>query len=235
MLTVSNDHIKKLKKPLKKVRNRYSLAVKGANDGLWDWDLKANTIFFSMCWKKMLGYDSNFKESPQEWFNLVHPHDLDSLLRMINLHFAQKIKLFNCEYRIRNRMGNYIWVANRGCALWNAKGEAIRFVGLQTDITERKKNEERLIYSAFHDDLTELPNRALFMDRLNQVLLSRSSFAVLYMDIDDFKEVNDTLGHEAGNKLLMIIAKRLENCRRGGDTVARLGGDEFTILLANVR
>lgn len=235
MVTVINHHIKKSKKHLKRAENRYSLAVKGTNDGLWDWNLETNTIFFSTRWKRMLHYDSTFQKSPQEWLNLVHPHDVDSFLRMIKSHFAREIDFFNCEHRIRNKMGDYIWVANRGRALSNAKGEVIRFVGLQTDITQRKKAEERLIYNAFHDDLTELPNRSLFMDRLNQVLLSRSSFAVLYMDIDHFKEVNDTLGHEAGNKLLMIIAKRLENCRRGGDTVARLGGDEFTLLLANVR
>ncbi|MBP7729676.1 MAG: PAS domain-containing protein, partial [Alphaproteobacteria bacterium] len=102
---------------MKRAENRYSLAVKGTNDGLWDWNLETNTIFFSTRWKRMLHYDSTFQKSPQEWLNLVHPHDVDSFLRMIKSHFAREIDFFNCEHRIRNKMGDYIWVANRGRAL----------------------------------------------------------------------------------------------------------------------
>ncbi len=235
MQTVQKKTVKKSTNSLKSKTLRYALALQGTQDGIWDWNLENNKIFYSDRWKNMLGLKKGqkFGNSPQKWFKRVHPHDLPQLLHLIDVHLEGKTDYFKAEYRIRSENGDYLWVLSRGRMTRNKHKKAIRFVGVQTNITDKKKIEERLVYDAFHDVLTGLPNRALFMDRLNQALLSRAPFALLYMDLDRFKEVNDTRGHTAGDELLVIMAKRLEKCKRKGDTVARLGGDEFTILLPN--
>ena len=130
--------------------------------------------------------------------------------------------------------GYFRWVRSRGLILRNEAGQAQRFICTFEDITEQKLKEQRLVFDSLHDALTGVPNRSLFMDRLNQILLSRNSFAVLYIDIDDFKSVNDMLGHQAGDELLRVVSRRLAHACRAGDTIARLGGDEFIALLVNI-
>ena len=146
---------------------------------------------------------------------------------------------FEDEHRIRRKDGSFMWVLSRGLAVRDNNGWAIRMAGSMTDVSQRKVAEERLLHAAFHDGLTGLPNRALFMDRLSHVVarsrrLPASQFAVLFLDLDRFKVVNDSLGHSVGDQLLVAIARRLERCLRPADTVARLGGDEFTILLEDI-
>lgn len=215
---------------------RNALAVSATNDGLWDWDLETNKIFYSEQWKQMLGYHDpeTISDSPQEWFKRLHPDDLDKFKFSLEKYFNEHRKDYKAEYRLMNSHGDYLWMLCRGRAIWNKDGKATRFIGLQTDISLTKKREQQLYYDAFHDALTGLSNRASFMDRLNQALHGRSNFAVLYMDLDHFKQINDSLGHITGDKILVTVARRLEKCSRGGDTVARLGGDEFAILLMNV-
>lgn len=215
---------------------RYALAVDATNDDLWDWDLRTNKVFYSPRWKQTLGYKdlNTIGNSPEEWFGRLHPDDIENFHFLVGSYLQGKKSRFKTEYRIRHRSGHYLWVLCRGQAVWDKNGIPIRFAGFQTDITERKNKELQLFHDAFHDPLTGLANRALFIDRLNQALLSRTTFAVLYMDMDHFKQVNDTLGHKAGDELLVITARRLETCSRVGDTIARLGGDEFTILLLNI-
>jgi diguanylate cyclase (GGDEF)-like protein len=146
---------------------------------------------------------------------------------------------FESEYRIRHKDGTYRWMLNRGLAVWSKDGKAYRIVGSQTDITARKMVEEQLLHDALHDSLTGLPNRALFMDRLDHVIRSSQRYtgylyAVLFLDMDRFKVVNDSLGHTIGDKLLIAVGQKLSNSLRPGDTVARLGGDEFAVLLENI-
>lgn len=221
---------------LNAMKDRYALAVEAAQDGLWDWDLTCDRVFYSPQWKATLGCgeEDRFSDSPQEWFKRVHPDDLELLKLKIEAHLRGKLSSFESEYRMLSKDGEYVWVLARGKAIRDQQGKAVRFLGLQMDITERKKREQQYIYDAFHDVLTDLPNRALFMDRLNQALLSRLPFAVLYMDIDNFKEVNDSLGHQAGDELLTLLARRIAGCSRAGDTASRFGGDEFILLLTNI-
>lgn len=228
---------KEAEKALIASQERYQLATQGANDGLWDWDLKTNEIYFSARWKAMLGYeDGEIKNSPDEWFNLVHPDDLKDLTANLDAHLGGRGGHFQSEHRVRHRDGSYRWMLSRGQAIWSADGSPYRMAGSQTDITDRKSSEEQFRYDAFHDALTGLPNRALFMDRLGQAI-ERSRrrphylFALLFLDFDRFKVINDSLGHTIGDQLLVSGARRLETCLRAMDTIARLGGDEFVILL----
>ncbi len=225
---------------LRESEERYALAARGANDGLWDWDLRTNQIYYSPRWKSMLGYDEHdLGTDPAEWFERVHPDDREQLEIHLEAHFRRLITNFQHEYRIRASDHSYRWMLCRGLAVWDENGVATRIVGSQTDITDRKRAEERLLHDALHDGLTGLPNRMLFLDRLKHAITrSRrnqgNSFAVVFLDLDRFKVINDSLGHSAGDALLEAIARRLEQSLRPGDTAARLGGDEFAILLEDI-
>ncbi|HEY9859025.1 MAG TPA: EAL domain-containing protein [Candidatus Obscuribacterales bacterium] len=231
---------KQAEEALRESQERYALAVEGANDGLWDWNLKTNEIYFSPRWKSMLGYhEREIGSDPEEWFNRVHPEDVERLKAQIGLHLEGFSPHFESEHRMQHQDGSYRWMLSRGLAVRDGDHKVARMAGSQTDVTERKQVEEQLLHDAFHDVLTGLPNRALFIDRLG-LAIERSKrpgsnlFAVLFLDLDRFKVINDSLGHMIGDQLLIAIARRLEACLRGGDTVARLGGDEFTILLEDI-
>jgi len=222
---------------LRESEERYALSARGANDGLWVWDLGAGTVYYSDRWKEMLGFSQDeIGDSPEEWFSRVHPDDVAMLRADIDAHRHGATPSIDHEHRMRGKNGEYRWMLARGVAVRDAAGNATRIAGSQTDITERKLAIDRLTHDAFHDALTGLPNRALFMDRLGRST-ERSrrhaghQFAVLFLDLDRFKVVNDSLGHTFGDQLLINVAERLRNALRGADTVARLGGDEFTILL----
>jgi diguanylate cyclase (GGDEF)-like protein len=146
---------------------------------------------------------------------------------------------FGAEYRLIARDGSVVWVLEDALLVKDATGGPLYWQGILYDITERKEAEERLEHRAFHDPLTELPNRQLFLDRLGHALArtqrrAGSTVAVLFMDLDDFKVINDSLGHEAGDRVLVAVGERLEGCLRPEDTLARFGGDEFVVLVEDV-
>jgi diguanylate cyclase (GGDEF)-like protein/PAS domain S-box-containing protein len=231
---------KKAEETLKESEERYFLAARGANDGLWDWNIKKGEIYYSPRWKAMLGYlDHEIAATPDEWINRIHPDDRDSVVYALTNHINNKTPHFQSEHRILHRDGTYRWMLVRGMAVRNADAIAYRMAGSQTDITARKNAEEQLVHDAFHDLLTGLPNRALFLDRLDRTIEyhqrnSEFSFAVLFLDLDRFKIINDSLGHAVGDQLLIEISKVLKTCMRSSDTVARFGGDEFVVLLNDI-
>ncbi|RPH37419.1 MAG: diguanylate cyclase, partial [Planctomycetota bacterium] len=228
-------------KALESSEQRYALAVEGAHDGLWDWDLRTGEIYFAPRWKSMLGHvDGEIGKTPEEWMKRVHPEDLERLKTDLAAHVLGKSAHFENEHRMLHKDGGYRWMLSRGMGVRVRTGKAVRLAGSQTDITDRKRFEQQLAQQAFYDTLTGLPNRALFMDRLSLAVTrarrrKTAMFSILFLDVDRFKDVNDSLGHQKGDLLLTAIARRLETCVRPGDTVARLGGDEFTILLDDMR
>jgi diguanylate cyclase (GGDEF)-like protein/PAS domain S-box-containing protein len=216
---------------------RSMLMARGANDGLWDWDIRGGRIYFSQRWKAMLGYTTPERDAQVNvGFGLVHPEDLGRLRQAVVAHLRRKTPHLEAEIRVRRKDSSYCWMLMRGMALWDSSGLAYRMAGSQTDITARKTAEERLARSALYDTLTGLPNRMLLMDRLNQAIErakrhAEYQFGVLFLDFDRFKVVNDSLGHVIGDQLLIGVAQRLADCLRTEDTVARLGGDEFVVLI----
>jgi diguanylate cyclase (GGDEF)-like protein/PAS domain S-box-containing protein len=226
---------------LRESEERYALAAHGANDGLWDWKLDTNEIYFSPRWTRMLGFsDNEFLFNPEDWFSRIHPADRARVRAQLDAHCKGSTKEFSSEYRILHKNGHYVWMLSRGIAVRDPNGLAVRIAGSQTDITEGK----------VADTLTELPNRIYFIDKLESAIALKANpeaapFAVLFLDLDRFKVVNDSLGHAAGDQLLIVVAQRLRTSVRGqgvtgrldgaASTVARLGGDEFAILVEGIR
>ena len=230
----------KSEEALRESDERYALAAQGSNDGLWDWDLRNNVIYFSSRWKSMLGYsDDAIGNQPEEWMGRIHPDDRHEIEVKIAAHINCRDSHFEHEFRIMHLDWKYRWMLTRGLAVRNESGEISRMAGSMTDITERKTAAELLAYNAFHDSLTDLPNRSLFVERLQHLIASSARrdgllYAVLFLDLDRFKIVNDTHGHIVGDKLLINVGLKLVECIRPGDTVARLGGDEYSILLEGI-
>ena len=221
---------------------RYSLAVRAANDGIWDWDLASGRIYFSPRWHAILGRAGGADSPtriPAAWFDLVHSGDVLRLRGAIEAHVDGRTPHLQSEHRMRHADGTWRWVMTRGLAIRGVDGRPTRMAGSLSDITDRRIAQLRLQHDALHDTLTGLPNRTLFMDRVNQILQRairdpQTGCAVLFLDIDRFKLVNDSLSHAVGDNLLIALAGRVAAALRPGDTVARLGGDEFTVLLEDV-
>ncbi|MBD1849192.1 EAL domain-containing protein [Leptolyngbya sp. FACHB-711] len=226
---------------LSESEERHTLAIQGANDGIWDWNLQTKQVYFSPRWKALLGYEeSGISDRLEEWFDRVHPEDLYWLKRQIKAHVNGVTSHFEYEYRMQHQDGRYRWMLSRGLALRDAAGQATRMAGFQTDTTTWKQAEEKLVHDAFYDTLTGLPNRMLLTERMRHAiqLAQRNPdlmFAVLFIDLDRFKVINDSLGHMLGDQLLIAIANRFLQCLRPIDMVARLGGDEFVVLLEEVK
>jgi diguanylate cyclase (GGDEF)-like protein/PAS domain S-box-containing protein len=219
---------------------RYALAVRAANDGIWDWNLKTDRIYLSPRWHAILGQPEEARdELPSAWFDLVAPDDLPHLRNAIEAHLEGRTQHLECEHRMRHADGGWRWVMIRGVATRDVDGRPTRMAGSLSDMTDRRITQLRLEHEALHDTLTGLPNRTLFLDRANQILRRNTrepgaGCAVLFLDLDGFKLVNDSLSHAVGDQLLVALADRVVAAVRPGDTVARLGGDEFIVLLDRI-
>jgi diguanylate cyclase (GGDEF)-like protein/PAS domain S-box-containing protein len=217
---------------------RYALAARGANDGLWDWNLSTDEVYWSPRWKAMLGYEeSDIGVSPNEWFDRVHPEDLTLVSQALAAHLDDQSSHFEVEHRVLDRRGAYRWVLCRAAGVWSRDGIATRIAGSFSDITDTK----------LADPLTGLPNRLLFLDLLERAIKradrNNSAFALLALGLDRFTMVNDSLGPAAADRLLVAVAERLQSSLRPTDavtreastfTLARLGGDEFTVLVDDI-
>ncbi|WGF88676.1 bifunctional diguanylate cyclase/phosphodiesterase [Marinivivus vitaminiproducens] len=215
--------------------------VNVTSDGIWDWNVAKGTIRSSVNWATMLGFAPNeTTHDLRGWKDRIHPDDVQAAWDAMMAHVNGRTAHYEHEHRLLAADGAWRWFEVKGSAVSrDATGRAQRVVGAHADITERKQVEERLLALAMHDPLTDLPNRTYFRERLQQAAAgarrSGATLAVLLLDLDQFKDVNDTLGHPAGDLLLIEVARRLARTVRANDTVARLGGDEFAILLEDVR
>jgi diguanylate cyclase (GGDEF)-like protein/PAS domain S-box-containing protein len=224
---------------LRESEERYALAAQGSNDGLWDWDLRDDRVYYSERWGEMLGLaPGQLGDRPDEWFERVHPDDGARLRRDIEEHLTGETRLFRSEFRMQHPDGTWRWMLARGVAVRRLDARPHRMAGSLSDVHERRSAEQQLLHDALHDGLTGLPNRMLFLERVGRALLrSRRAgrgCAVLFIDLDRFKLVNDTLGHAVGDALLVEVGARLRAALSPQDTIARPGGDEFLVLLEDI-
>lgn len=217
---------------------RYQLAIEASNDILWDIDFLHQTTLISSRWEALYGPPAT---TPQSWLDmlqhLVHPDDWHDFKQHFHDLMHGFSHVFQSDFRLRLKDGNYRWRRARGQALCDEQGKVIRLCGSLTDIHEQKENEQKIQYMAFHDSLTGLPNRWLFLERLDQALQADCGpwqGALLFMNINRFKTLNDLYGHQEGDALLRQIAKRMDSLHKEDATFARLGGDEFVLLLPHV-
>jgi diguanylate cyclase (GGDEF)-like protein/PAS domain S-box-containing protein len=222
---------------LKNSEELWKFALEGAGDGVWDWDISNDKAIFSDRYKEMLGFnDDEINGSVKEWNNRVHPDDVISLEKAVNDYLSGKAEKYIHEHRVICKNRSIKWVMSRGMIVKRDKnGAPLRMVGTHTDITARKLLETRLENLAHFDALANVPNRTLFNDRLKLALSyakrEKKMLAVMFIDLDLFKEINDLYGHETGDIVLKKVSRQLVACVRESDTVARMGGDEFVVLL----
>ncbi|VXA98771.1 putative signaling protein [Pseudomonas sp. 8AS] len=227
------------RKALEDSEARFARALRGANDGIWDWHLEHDRLYVSERWAGMLGLSrDSLGEGSASWFSRVHPDDLPGLRQAIDAHLRGSSALLHHEYRMRRRAGDYLWVLARGVAETDASGQR-RIAGSQSDVSARKAVEQQLRHAARHDPLTGLANRLRLDELLAQALqqlgkVGARQAALLFIDLDRFKLINDSLGHSCGDQVLVEVGRRLGQCLRPGDHLCRFGGDEFVVLLTDM-
>ena len=223
----------------KRNHDRLTLAVEGAHDVVWEWDLRTKELYLSPRWKALVGSDAAGVCSPDEWLQRVHGDDVAALMATFKAADRDHRVPFACEHRVRHEDGSYRWFLCRG-VVGGPGRTGSRLAGSLTDISERVAAAEHVRSAGFLDALTGLRNRtdleAAVARRIHHFRErpSDGKFAVLYLDLDRFKIVNDSLGHRVGDELLIAVARRLESCLREDDVLARLGGDEFAILMTSI-
>ncbi len=219
-------------------QERTKQILTGTNAGTWYWNIETEELIINERWAEIIGYTLE-ELSPVKistWSASLHPDDLKNAEHMLEKHFNHELDYYDVEFRQKHKNGDWIWINARGkVAVWDIAGKPKRMTGTHLDITGKKNAEEQLLHHAHFDTLTGLPNRFLALNRLSQLILdarrSNRKVAIFFLDLDDFKKINDTLGHDVGDEVLTEAAKRLQDSIRDSDTVGRLGGDEFIVLV----
>ena len=241
-LRVQYDELSSTQNFLTSAEERYRLVLESTNDAIWDVDVKTYTVFFSDKWYELLGYkEEDFNGYLITWRKYAHPDDLPKIVKILRDNISGKTSFLKCEFRIKTAQGDYKWIRTRGKTLFNSQGEAYRIIGSHMDITELKDYEAELEYIAYHDSLTGLDNRLYMYEtigtRLKKIEENTSRKivdAMLFMDIDNLKFINDTLGHSFGDKFILEIAMRLLSLTNNNCELFRLNGDEFIFYIKNV-
>jgi diguanylate cyclase (GGDEF)-like protein/PAS domain S-box-containing protein len=241
IVSIARDITERLaaEEALRKSNERFNLAVLATNDIIWDWDLLKDELWRNENFTAVFGYrPDGIGAGIDSSYGCIAPEDRERVASGIRAVIDSAGESWSDEYRFRRRDGSYAHVLDRGHVIRDPSGRAVRMIGAMADITARKRAEERIQYLGTHDGLTSLPNRVMFSQLLNLAIpharRHNRSFAVMFIDLDRFKIINDTLGHEAGDKLLQETAARFAGCLRASDVVARLGGDEFVVLVQEV-
>ncbi|MEA2997352.1 MAG: hypothetical protein QOG74_2901 [Alphaproteobacteria bacterium] len=216
---------------------RRALALTGAGDMIWDWDVSADKVFTSPETEQALGLKRGTLEGPAaHWLEVLHPLDRDRFRAALDGVLEQLRGRLVQDFRLRTPDGHYLWFTLKARPVVGSDGEVVRLVGTLTDVTDFKTAEERLLHDAVHDNLTGLPNRQLYLDRLEAVLAFAKADptvkpTVLVIDLDRFKQVNDSVGMAVGDSILLTLARRLGRLLKPQDTLARLAGDQFSLIL----
>jgi GGDEF domain-containing protein/PAS domain-containing protein len=217
------------------------VVMKIANDGIWDWHLETNFVLYDERYYTMAGYPKNaFPYTFEEWEKRVHPDDIVHAVNSYQAYLSGKSHQFNVEFRFLCNDTSYMWIQAKGKIVErDAHNKPLRFIGTHSDISVQKKYQEEILHQAHFDSLTYLPNRFLSLDRLNHACMeakrNQELVVLLFLDLDDFKKINDSLGHGIGDLLLIEAANRLRNVVSAVDTVGRLGGDEFDLILSGFK
>ncbi|PIE43485.1 MAG: hypothetical protein CSA50_05065 [Gammaproteobacteria bacterium] len=231
--------IKQTQWSLQKLEARWQFALEGSGNGVWDWNIATGQTYFSPQWCALIGYDKQeLTDHVREWTNRIHPDDAIESRSEIDRHLSGETSHYEREHRLLCKNGEYKWMLDRGKVIeWDASGKPARMIGTHADISDRKLHEAHIQHLAYHDSLTDLPNRVFLQEELQYLLAqlkrNQQHSALLFLDIDHFKMVNDSMGHSVGDEMLRQIADRLKKNTRDGDFLARLGGDEFVIVLGN--
>lgn len=222
--------------PLPEACERLDLALKGADLGVWDWNIPTGETFSDPKWTTMLGYSpGEIEPKVRGWEQLIHPDDIERVTVLLNDHLDARTPYYESEHRVRTKSGEWRWILDRGKVFErDSGGNAVRVTGTHLDITDRKRAEQILHDLSLTDDLTTLRNRRGFLTLANQHLKlahrSGGKLLILYADVDGLKQINDRFGHAEGSQAIIKAAELIQNCFRDTDIVARLGGDEFAIL-----
>lgn len=240
----NNDlHVKiqEATKALEEEKNVFSLAIEGTKDGLWDWDMQKNYLQFSKRYEIMLGYNfGDLAHDINDWLDLLHPDDKAKAKAVVQEYLDSKgMEDYENTFRLKRKDGSWCWILSRGKALFDLDGKPLRFIGFHTDISLLIEVQEKLDNIAKHDVLTHLPNRFLLFDLLTRAMQgakrNKTIIALLFIDLDGFKSINDTFGHDAGDKVLIAMANRMDKLIRGNDIASRLGGDEFVMVVTDLK
>lgn len=241
ILEYEMKHRHEAEKKLAHQTQRLNQILLGTNVGTWEWNVQTGETIFNQRWAEIIGYDLKDLQpvSIDTWMKFAHPEDLERSGKQLEQHFSGELEFYDTEARMQHRDGYWVWVHDRGKVYsWTEDGKPEWMAGTHQEITARKEAEEQIHHLANHDALTGLPTLRLAQDRIDMAISSarreQKTVAVLFVDLDGFKAVNDGLGHDAGDALLKAVAKNLQQAVRDMDTVARIGGDEFLIVLTNL-
>jgi diguanylate cyclase (GGDEF)-like protein/PAS domain S-box-containing protein len=225
---------------LGELRERFSLAIRGARDGMWEWDLVRGRVFYSQRWRELLGLPHEaIAPNLDTWLARVHPQDIDRLRANLDAHMQGQIPVHEIEHRIRDADNKWRWVLSRAVLHRNVDGRAIRMAGSLTDISPYRQREKALREQSRHDSLTNLPDRKVFLERCARcVELARSHddymFLVLLIAVDRLAQIRDSFGIDAADRVVALMAKRLRNCLRPEDLMFRFSAGKFAILIEDV-
>lgn len=237
-MTKTIRELLKRREELQRSNERYRIVAETTKDIIWEGDLINRKRFFSGNLYEILGYEPTELEDLDKWFSIIHPEDICFVSEGIRNQISEGIDVKTFEYRVRSKSGSYKWISSNTKCEFNHRGEAISSFGSFTDITELKEQQQRIHTLAYYDSITELPNRVMLSqidaERIDEAAKNSSKFAMVFMDLDNFKYINDSYGHLVGDQLLLEVGKRLREINNDKITAFRLGGDEFILLIENV-